>query len=157
LIAGTKWQEAERMLLNNQKDFSPERISKFIFNKEDELELAIMLFKESNNFAVLTPRKRAQFFAHLLGIYHSRLSGSIYKKRRDADEYIFWLSEYALRLASSDKNVVEWAGENLVEANCWLLWFPSLILLSRLLVSLVQKAINSPDCTSSQYPGWQWE
>ena len=157
LIAGTKWQDTERLVFENPTGLSPEKICKLIFGDIEELELAVKLFEESDHFASLTPRKRAQFFSQLLGIYHSRLSDRISKRRRDPDSYTSWLSEYALRLASSDKTIADWAGENLSEANSWLLGFPSLILLSRLLVKLVQKTINISESNSDLYPGWQWD
>jgi hypothetical protein len=157
LIAGTKWQDTERLVFDNPTGLSPEKICMPIFRDKEGLEFAVKLFEESDRFASLSPKKRSQFFSQLLAIYHSRLYDSISRKRRDPDGYTVWLSEYALRLASSDKTIADWAGENLAEANSWLLGFPGVILLSRLLVSLVQKTITISESNSNLYPGWQWD
>lgn len=156
-IAGNRWLRTERLVLDNPTRLSPEAICKTIFREKEEIELAVKLFEEEDRFACLTPRRRSQFFSELLSLYHSNLIDRISRRRGDYDSYSAWLSEYALRLASSDRNIAEWAGDKMAEANGWLLSCPSLILLARLLVDLIRKAIDMPEIDSSSCPGWQWD
>lgn len=84
-----------------------------------------------------------------------RLSGLLDRAGQIGPEDPAWLAEFALRLASGDYGLEEWAGDNLSKAYRLLENAPRTLRLARMVV-LHREALRSNEFSTSVYGGWNW-
>lgn len=67
-----------------------------------------------------------------------------------------WLAEFALRLASSPKDLSAWAGPRLRQGVVRLLEVPALARAARFLVLATNRHLDLPEAPGELYSSWGW-
>lgn len=152
LVGGERWAAAEQKAeCGVDRDFSDLR--RTVSRRPDRSGIAAVLALEAADLAEAKLQARVSRLADLASNF--RLLTSDVPGKDSAGSHR-WLAEFALRLASSPKDVAAWAGPQFRLATANLMKVPTLARAARFLVIATDHHLESQVGPDEVYAGWEW-
>lgn len=166
ILGGDAWAAAESIADGNREAF--DQLKRAVSKKPDERNIAAGLSLVSNELAQKPCDQRVRRLAHTItnfrliphafGALVLTTGGTVLRGRPANDQDPLWLSELALRLASSPSEVEDWAEpQALTDGLTKLLEIPTIARAARFLVLAIDHQLDVQSSQRDAYTTWRWE